>query len=113
MHRLAATNWTMHTRFSLKFRDIVEKEEGQNFITRLHRGCIQVIPWPVIHSPNFYSLFLRLCRQLDKQKFTYTSGGTFLHNLKTLMAKLKVSVVHCMVLHAAITTFFRPAIGAH
>lgn len=78
-------------RFSLKFQGIVEKEQDQNFISRLHRGRIQIIPWPVINSPNFYSLFLRLREHLDKQKFTHTSGGAFLHNLKTLMAKIKVN----------------------
>ncbi|KDN38013.1 hypothetical protein RSAG8_09786, partial [Rhizoctonia solani AG-8 WAC10335] len=77
--------------FSLKFQGIVEKERDQNFITRLHRGRIQIIPWPVINSPGFYTLFSRLHQRLDKQPFTHGSGGAFLHNLKTLMAKIKTS----------------------
>ncbi|CAE6373871.1 unnamed protein product [Rhizoctonia solani] len=77
--------------FSLKFQGIVEKEKDQNFITRLHRGRIQIIPWPVINSPNFYTLFGRLHQRLDQQPFTHGSGGAFLHNLKTLMAKIKTS----------------------
>ncbi|KAH7337773.1 hypothetical protein B0J17DRAFT_573266 [Rhizoctonia solani] len=77
--------------FSLKFQGIVEKEKDQNFITRLHRGRIQIIPWPVINSPNFYTLFSRLHQRLDQQPFTHGSGGAFLHNLKTLMAKIKTS----------------------
>ncbi|KAG8713462.1 hypothetical protein FRC11_012069, partial [Ceratobasidium sp. 423] len=76
--------------FSLKFQAIVEKERDQNFITRLHRGRIQIIPWPVINSPGFYTLFNRLHQRLDQQPFTHGSGGAFLHNLKTLMAKIKV-----------------------
>ncbi|QRW25749.1 cytochrome P450 family protein [Rhizoctonia solani] len=77
--------------FSLKFQGIVEKERDQNFITRLHRGRIQIIPWPVINSPNFYTLFSRLHQRLDQQPFTHGGGGAFLHNLKTLMAKIKTS----------------------
>ncbi|EUC60521.1 root hair defective 3 GTP-binding protein, partial [Rhizoctonia solani AG-3 Rhs1AP] len=77
--------------FSLKFQGIVEKERDQNFISRLHRGRIQIIPWPVINSSGFYTLFGRLHQQLDKQLFTHGSGGAFLHNLKTLMAKIKTS----------------------
>ncbi|KEP46676.1 putative cytochrome P450 family protein, partial [Rhizoctonia solani 123E] len=77
--------------FSLKFQAIVEKERDQNFISRLHRGKIQIIPWPVINSPGFYTLFNSLHRRLDQQPFTHTSGGAFLHNLKTLMAKIKTS----------------------
>ncbi|CAE6468707.1 unnamed protein product, partial [Rhizoctonia solani] len=77
--------------FSLKFQAIVEKEKDQNFITRLHRGRIQIIPWPVINSPGFYTLFNRLHQKLDQQPFTHGTGGAFLHNLKTLMAKIKTS----------------------
>ncbi|QRV84782.1 GTP-binding protein [Ceratobasidium sp. AG-Ba] len=75
--------------FSLKFRQIVEKEQDQNFISRLHRGHIQIIPWPVINSPGFYTLFRQLRAKLDQQAFTHGTAGAFLHNLKTLMAKIK------------------------
>ncbi|QRW13380.1 E3 ubiquitin-protein ligase TRIP12 [Ceratobasidium sp. AG-Ba] len=75
--------------FSLKFRQIVEKEQDQNFISRLHRGRIQIIPWPVINSPGFYTLFRQLRAKLDQQTFTHGTAGAFLHNLKTLMAKIK------------------------
>ncbi|KAG8795915.1 hypothetical protein FRC12_008170 [Ceratobasidium sp. 428] len=75
--------------FSLKFRQIVAKEQDQNFISRLHRGRIQIIPWPVINSPGFYTLFRQLGLKLDQQEFTHGPAGAFLHNLKTLMAKIK------------------------
>jgi len=77
--------------FSLKFQRIVQKEQQQNFITRLHRGRIQIIPWPVINSPSFYTQFHHLRRYLDKQPVTHPAGGVFLHSLKTLMAKIKAS----------------------
>ncbi|KAF8607199.1 hypothetical protein BDV93DRAFT_591195 [Ceratobasidium sp. AG-I] len=77
--------------FSLKFQRIVQEEQDQNFISRLHRGRIEIIPWPVINSSGFYTLFRHLRNYLDKQPFTHPSGGVFLHNLKTLMAKVKAS----------------------
>ncbi|KAG8694060.1 hypothetical protein FRC08_008731, partial [Ceratobasidium sp. 394] len=75
--------------FSLKFRQIVAMEQDRNFISRLHRGRIQIIPWPVINSPSFYTLFRQLRQKLDEQRFTHGTAGAFLHNLKTLMAKIK------------------------
>ncbi|KAG8749810.1 hypothetical protein FRC11_011015, partial [Ceratobasidium sp. 423] len=75
--------------FSLKLQGIVEKERDRNFITRLHRGRIQIVPWPVINSPDFYVLFSRLRQRFDQQPFTHCSGGAFLCSLKILMAKIK------------------------
>jgi hypothetical protein len=77
-------------RFSLKFQKIVQDEQDANFITRLHGGKLNIIPWPVIESPQFYALFLALKRKLDLQPVTHPAAGEFLHKLKTLMAKLKV-----------------------
>ncbi|QRW25765.1 GTP-binding protein [Rhizoctonia solani] len=77
--------------FSLKFQRIVQKEQEQNFISRLHRGKVQIIPWPVINSSSFYTLFNHLRRYLDGQPVTHTSGGIFLHNMKTMMAKIKAN----------------------
>jgi hypothetical protein len=48
---------------------------------------------PVIESQAFYQLFPALKRRLDKQKLTHKTAGEFLHTVKTLMAKLKVSLV--------------------
>ncbi|KAG8713472.1 hypothetical protein FRC09_018672 [Ceratobasidium sp. 395] len=75
--------------FHLKFLQIVEREKDQNFISRLHRGRIDIIPWPVINTPIFYTLFRRLRQNLERQQFTHGTGGAFLHSLKTLMAKIK------------------------
>jgi hypothetical protein len=77
-------------RFSLKFQKIVYEEQNLNFLTRLHRGRLSIIPWPVIESRQFYSLFTVLKRQLEEKPATYKEAGTFLHTLKVLMAKLKV-----------------------
>ncbi|KAI0253465.1 hypothetical protein BJV78DRAFT_1153081 [Lactifluus subvellereus] len=53
--------------FSLKFQKIVQQEQSTNFISRLHRGKLDIIPWPVIESKEFYKLFSTLKKRLDVQ----------------------------------------------
>ncbi|TFY78519.1 hypothetical protein EWM64_g5492, partial [Hericium alpestre] len=77
--------------FSLKFQKIVQEEQDANFISRLHAGKLNIIPWPVIESREFYKLFGTLKKRLDQQRTTHNSAGEFLHTLKTLMAKLKAN----------------------
>ncbi|KAJ6514882.1 hypothetical protein C8R47DRAFT_1275662 [Mycena vitilis] len=77
--------------FSTKFRKIVEDEQDANFISRLHAGRINIVPWPVIESRQFYQLFPAMKRLLDKQEVTHKTAGEFLHTVKTLMAKLKAN----------------------
>ncbi|KAF8607194.1 hypothetical protein BDV93DRAFT_552935 [Ceratobasidium sp. AG-I] len=76
---------------SLKFQEMIEKEKEQNFITRLYRGRLDVIPWPVINSPGFYTMFRWLQQKLDRQEFTHGTARVFLHSFKTLMAKINTS----------------------
>jgi hypothetical protein len=77
--------------FRLKFQEIVRMEQGQNFLTRLHSGAVDIIPWPVIESKEFYKLFTVLKRSLDRQRATHPQAGVFLQTMKTLMAKLKAN----------------------
>jgi hypothetical protein len=77
-------------RSALKFQKIVQDEPDANFITRLHSGKLQIIPWPVIGSKAFYRLFSAVKKQLDQQKTTHSTAGEFLQTLKTLIAKLNV-----------------------
>ncbi|KAF8548149.1 hypothetical protein OG21DRAFT_1501183 [Imleria badia] len=77
--------------FSLKFQRIVRDEQEANFISRLHAGKLNIIPWPVIESKEFYKLFRDLKGELDKQVITHRAAGEFLHLMKTLMAKLKAN----------------------
>jgi hypothetical protein len=77
-------------RFSLKFQKIVQEEQRANFISRLHRGRLNIIPWPVIESKEFYDLFYTLKWQLDLQNVSHPTAAEFLHTIKILMAKLKV-----------------------
>ncbi|EUC62856.1 cytochrome P450 family protein, putative, partial [Rhizoctonia solani AG-3 Rhs1AP] len=77
------------TEFRLKFGEIVKTERNRNFISRLHRGKILITPWPVINSPEFYSLFDSVRERLELQASTHPTGGGFLHKLKTLMVNIK------------------------
>ncbi|KAG1719070.1 hypothetical protein EDB19DRAFT_1837096 [Suillus lakei] len=63
------------------------------FISHLHAGQLNIIPWLVIESHEFYRLFAPLKRRLDKQILIHSTAGEFLHVVKTLMAKLKYSQV--------------------
>ncbi|RPD81278.1 hypothetical protein L226DRAFT_549908 [Lentinus tigrinus ALCF2SS1-7] len=77
--------------FHLKFQQIVQAEQAMNFITRLHRNRLDIVPWPVIESKQFYTLFKAIKRRLDQQAITHTGGAIFLQTMKTLMAKLKAN----------------------
>ncbi|CAG8614690.1 1348_t:CDS:10, partial [Acaulospora colombiana] len=75
--------------FKQKFQRIVHKEKADNFISKLHRGRVDIIPWPVIESSEFYECFGIIKTRLDRQVITHKHAGTFLSMLKMLMAKLK------------------------
>ncbi|KAF5337682.1 hypothetical protein D9757_014271 [Collybiopsis confluens] len=77
--------------FTLKFQKIVQDEQDANFISRLHAGQLDIIPWPVIESKQFYTLFPVLKARLNKQPITHPTAGEFLQTLKTMMAKLKAN----------------------
>ncbi|KAH9912631.1 uncharacterized protein BXZ73DRAFT_56103, partial [Epithele typhae] len=78
-------------RFHLKFQQIVQTEQAMNFITRLHKGRFDIVPWNVIESKQFYTLFKAMKRSLDRQPITHPTGSVFLQRIKTLMAKLKAN----------------------
>lgn len=83
----------LYLRFRLKFQRIVEVEQGSNFISQLHNGQLTIVPWPVIESRQFYTLFPSLKKTLFEQPITHQKAGIFLQTMKTLMAKLKVSAL--------------------
>ena len=94
-------------RFSSKFRQIVRDEAGDNFITKLHRGKLDIIPWPVIQSPQFYRIFGLLKTRLEGQPVTHKSAGDFLRVLKMLMAKLKVGTRTALLIDVLTETLFQ------
>jgi hypothetical protein len=71
------------------------------------------MPWPVIESPRFYTLFLGLKRGFDEQPVTHPAAGEFLHKLKMLMAKLKVSFLPHLVAKLTEIGHERLMIGGH
>ncbi|KAI1789533.1 hypothetical protein LXA43DRAFT_1153915 [Ganoderma leucocontextum] len=77
--------------FYLKFQQIVQAEQAMNFISRLHRNRLDIVPWPVIESKQFYTLFKTIKKRLDQQPVTHQGGSVFLQTMKTLMAKLKAN----------------------
>ncbi|KAJ7583093.1 hypothetical protein C8J56DRAFT_791188, partial [Mycena floridula] len=77
--------------FESKFQKIVDDEQEDNWISRLHARSLSIIPWPVIQSKQFYTLFSTLKNGLDQQPITHPAAGEFLLTLKTLMAKLKAN----------------------
>ncbi|KAI0089043.1 hypothetical protein BDY19DRAFT_993275 [Irpex rosettiformis] len=77
--------------FQLKFSHIVEVEGEANFLSRLHGDAVLIVPWPVIESRQFYTLFPQLKKLLDKQTITHPKAGIFLQTVKMLMAKLKAN----------------------
>ncbi len=77
---------------TLRHQQIVQDEQDANFISRLHSGRLNIVPWPIIESKSFYNLFFALRKRLDQQVLTHPAAGEFLLTLKTLMAKLKVSI---------------------
>ncbi|KAH8094847.1 hypothetical protein BXZ70DRAFT_339404 [Cristinia sonorae] len=77
--------------FRLKFQSIVAVEQGSNFITRLHGGKLTIVPWPVIESRQFYTLYPAMKKMLDAQEITHPKAGIFLQTMKTLMAKLRAN----------------------
>lgn len=77
----------------MKFQQIVQMEQEDNFISRLHGGRLAIIPWPVIESRQFYGLFTAVKKRLDAQPISHSKAGIFLQKMKTLMAKLKVAIL--------------------
>lgn len=84
------TSFALYRRFQAKFHQIVASEQAANFISVLHNSQLTVIPWSVIQSKEFYTLFTKLSKLLMSQETTHASAGEFLVTLKTLMAKMKV-----------------------
>ena len=99
-------------RFALKFQQIVRHEGSDNFISKLHRGRLAIIPWPVIQSTEFYDLFGALKTRLERRPITHKSAGEFLRVLKMLMAKLKVRTRIACSIELVSEISLRLAIGA-
>ncbi|RUS18258.1 hypothetical protein BC937DRAFT_88981 [Endogone sp. FLAS-F59071] len=76
--------------FKNKFSQIVSEEGEDNFISRLHKGQMSILPWPVFNDSGFYSMLNVLKKYLDEQESKFGKARIFLPTVKTIMAKLKV-----------------------
>ncbi|KAG9305016.1 hypothetical protein G9A89_007419 [Geosiphon pyriformis] len=76
--------------FQSKFSKIVDKEEEDNFITKLYRNKMSIVPWPVFNEASFYTTFKQLKVKLDGQNSKYKNARIFVEKIKVLMTKLKV-----------------------
>ncbi|CAG8758828.1 5334_t:CDS:2, partial [Ambispora leptoticha] len=76
--------------FQSKFSRIVDREEKDNFITKLYRNKMSIMPWPVFNESSFYNNFKQLKTKLDDQDSKYNNAKIFLEKAKVLMTKLKV-----------------------
>ncbi|KAF8317563.1 hypothetical protein DL93DRAFT_2095570 [Clavulina sp. PMI_390] len=79
------------TRILQKFKRLVNEEGERNFISKLHRGMLDIIPWPALGSKEFYDLMDVLKARLNNQKPSHGNASMFLQALKILMAQLKAS----------------------
>ena len=70
-----------------------QNDKDRNLIARLHSENLQIIPWPVIGSKEFYRPFSALKGKLDQRGISHRTADEFLLTLKTLMAKFKVRFI--------------------
>jgi hypothetical protein len=80
-------------RFDEKLERIVGEEQDGNFISRLHRGDLVIVPWPMMSSPAFYHTFDDIKKLLLGRPVVHSTGGEFLGVLKMLMAQIQVRSV--------------------
>ncbi|RHZ48992.1 hypothetical protein Glove_535g7 [Diversispora epigaea] len=76
--------------FHSKFAKIVDKEEEDNFITKLYRDKMCIYPWPVFTDQEFYTKIKSIKNKLDKQESQYENARMFVEKIKVLMTKLKI-----------------------
>ncbi|GES77132.1 hypothetical protein GLOIN_2v1781568 [Rhizophagus clarus] len=76
--------------FQLKFDQLVAEEGGDNFVTRMYGGGLNIIPWPVFNDTAWFKKLSIIKTTLDKQETKYENARTFLQNTKVIMAKLKI-----------------------
>ncbi|PKB94841.1 hypothetical protein RhiirA5_477274, partial [Rhizophagus irregularis] len=65
--------------------------EGEdNFISRMYKGGLDIIPWPMFNDASWFKTLSKVNKKLDKQEAKYDNARAFLQNTKVIMAKLKI-----------------------
>ncbi|GBC07437.1 hypothetical protein RclHR1_07470002 [Rhizophagus clarus] len=76
--------------FKSKFSQIVSEEGEDNFISRMYKGGLDIIPWPMFNDAAWFKTLSTVNKKLDKQEIKYENARTFLQSTKVIMAKLKI-----------------------
>ncbi|RIA81246.1 hypothetical protein C1645_837308 [Glomus cerebriforme] len=74
----------------LRFNQFITEEEEVNFITKMFKGGLNIIPWPMFNEDSWYKMLATIKKILDKQEAKYENARTFLQASKIIMAKLKI-----------------------
>ncbi|CAG8473346.1 38766_t:CDS:10 [Gigaspora margarita] len=70
------------TEFQSKFSRIVDREEEDNFITKLYRNKMSILPWPVFTEAAFYTSIKTFKTKLDAQESQYKNAQMFVEKIK-------------------------------
>ncbi|PKY47220.1 hypothetical protein RhiirA4_543827 [Rhizophagus irregularis] len=68
----------------------ISQEGEDNFISKMYRGKVDFIPWPIFNNDAWFKALSIVNKKLEKQEVKYENAITFLQNLKVIMAKLKI-----------------------
>ncbi|GBC20093.1 uncharacterized protein OCT59_006574 [Rhizophagus irregularis] len=76
--------------FMIKFSQLVSEEGEDNFISRMYKGGLEVIPWPMFNDASWFKTLSKVNKKLEKREAKYENARTFLQITKVIMAKLKI-----------------------
>ncbi|CAG8843970.1 735_t:CDS:2, partial [Racocetra persica] len=68
--------------FHLKFARIVDREEEDNFITKLYRNKMSIVAWPIFTDSSFYTSLKQFKIKLGEQESQYKNARMFLEKTK-------------------------------
>ncbi|CAG8442852.1 12656_t:CDS:10 [Acaulospora colombiana] len=75
--------------FHSKFAKIVDKEEEDNFITKLYRNKMTIFPWPVFTESSFYTSIKQFKIKLDEQESQYENARMFVEKIKETLITMR------------------------
>ncbi|CAG8438296.1 8032_t:CDS:10 [Funneliformis caledonium] len=70
--------------FKSKFSQLVSEEGEDNFISRMYKGGLDIIPWPMFNDAAWFKTLSIVNKKLDKQEAKYENARTFLQIQKLL-----------------------------
>ncbi|CAI2161360.1 13694_t:CDS:10 [Funneliformis geosporum] len=76
--------------FKSKFSQLVAEEGEDNFISRMYKGGLDIIPWPMFNDASWFKTLSKVNKNLNNQEPRYENARNFLRNTKVIMAKLKI-----------------------